>query len=100
MSEGRNGSTAEPPIDRRNLRFTRLELVNWRNFTKVDTRLQLRMFLVGPNAAGKSNLLDTFRFLEDIVTVGGGFQAAVARRGGVSMIRSFAARNNPRITIR
>jgi predicted ATPase len=57
------------------------------------------MFLVGPNAAGKSNLLDVFRFLADIVAVGGGFQYAVSRRGGVKMLRSFAARRYPAITI-
>lgn len=86
-------------LDRRSLRFTRLELHNWRNFTSVDVALQLRMFLVGPNAAGKSNFLDSFRFLSDIVTVGGGFEAAVAKRGGVSMLRSFAARRYPAISI-
>jgi predicted ATPase len=96
VNESPNGGS----VDRRNLRFTMLELTNWRNFTKVDVALQQRMFLVGPNAAGKSNLLDVFRFLADIVTVGGGFQAAVARRGGVSMIRSFAARKNPQVTVK
>jgi predicted ATPase len=86
-------------VERKDLRFTRLALNNWRNFTSVDVGLQLRMFLVGPNASGKSNLLDSFRFLSDIVTVGGGFQAAVSRRGGVSMLRSFAARRYPAIRI-
>jgi predicted ATPase len=57
------------------------------------------MFIVGPNAAGKSNLLDSFRFLSDVVTVGGGFQSAVARRGGVSMLRSLAARRYPGISV-
>ncbi|HEY2576532.1 MAG TPA: ATP-binding protein [Streptosporangiaceae bacterium] len=57
------------------------------------------MFLVGPNASGKSNLLDSFRFLSDIVTVGGGFEAAVNKRGGVTMLRSFAARRYPAIEI-
>lgn len=98
MSDDTHESSTEP-VNRRSLRFTRLTVRNWRNFTKFDTPLQQRMFLVGPNAAGKSNFLDVFRFLSDIVTVGGGFQAAVYRRGGVSMIRSFAARNNPRVTI-
>jgi predicted ATPase len=85
--------------DRRSLRFTQLKLSNWRNFTNANAALQLRVFLVGPNAAGKSNFLDSFRFLSDIVNVGGGFQAAIAKRGGVSMLRSFAARRYPAITI-
>jgi|SRR5581483_11542484 len=79
-------------VPRQGLRFTRLHLENWRNFTKVDVELQRRVFLVGPNASGKSNLLDVFRFLHDLVTVGGGFRGAVdERRGGVSSIRSLAA---------
>lgn len=100
MTSASTGGPGTEALDRRTLRFTRLELLNWRNFTKVDVALQPRMFLVGPNAAGKSNFLDVFRFLGEIVTVGGGFQAAVARRGGVSMARSFAARKNPHITIK
>ena len=85
--------------NRRTYRFTRLVLENWRNFVNVDVELQRRVFLVGPNASGKSNLLDAFRFLYDITAVGGGFQEAVGRRGGVSGLRSFAARRNPDVGI-
>jgi predicted ATPase len=86
---------------RQSLRFTHLYLENWRNFTRVEVDLQHRVFLVGPNAAGKSNLLDVFRFLHDLVSVGGGFREAVdARRGGVSSIRSLAARRYPDIVVR
>lgn len=86
-----------PP--RSSLRFTSLRLANWRNFGKVDVELQRRVFLAGPNASGKSNFLDVFRFLSDIAAVGGGFQAAVQRRDGVSSIRSLAARRYPNIEI-
>ena len=78
--------------NRRTYRFTGLSLENWRNFVSADVQLQRRAFLVGPNASGKSNLLDAFRFLYDIATVGGGFQEAVRKRGGVSGIRALAAR--------
>ena len=78
--------------NRRTYRFTGLLLENWRNFVSADVQLQRRAFLVGPNASGKSNLLDAFRFLYDIATVGGGFQEAVRKRGGVSGIRALAAR--------
>ena len=63
-------------------------------------KLQRRAFLVGPNASGKSNLLDAFRFLYDIATVGGGFQEAVRKRGGVSGMRALAARRYPDIGVR
>lgn len=80
--------------------FRRLRLENWRNFTQVDVDLQNRVFLVGPNASGKSNLLDVFRFLHDIVSVGGGFQeAAGPKRGGVTKLRSLSARRYPDIVI-
>src|SRR5438132_7522240 len=80
-------------------RFTHLRLEHWRNFTSVDVKLQGRVFLVGPNASGKSNLLDVFRLLRDIGAVGGGFQEAVRRRGGVSSLRSIAARRYSDIVI-
>lgn len=63
------------------LRFRRLRLRNWKNFHDIDIEIQDRMFLVGANAAGKSNLLDAFRFLKDLASVGGGFERAVERRG-------------------
>lgn len=89
-------ATTSKPI----IQFTHVALENWRNFVKVDVDLRRRVFLVGPNAAGKSNFLDVFRFLHDIVAVGGGFQAAVAQRGGVSKLRALAARRYPDIVIR
>jgi len=60
------------------MRFSRILLLNWRNFGHVEVHLQNRAFLVGPNASGKSNFLDAFRFLRDITSPGGGFQKAVA----------------------
>jgi predicted ATPase len=57
------------------------------------------MFLAGPNACGKSNFLDVFRFLRDVVKPGGGLQQAVEDRGGVSKIRCLAARKEPDIEI-
>lgn len=81
------------------MRFSRIRLENWRNFTSVDVALQNRVFLVGPNASGKSNFLDVFRFLRDIARPGGGLQEAVALRRGISQLRSLSARKHPRIVI-
>lgn len=52
-----------------------------------------RLFVVGPNAAGKSNLLDLFRFLGDVASTGGGLASAIESRRGLSMVRSLFARN-------
>lgn len=76
--------------------ISRLYLRNWRNFPRIDVQVGQRIFLVGPNAAGKSNLLDAVRFLHDIATPGrGGLQQAIAERGGLSKIRCLAARQSP-----
>lgn len=72
---------------------------NWRNFRSIDVPLGDRVFIVGPNASGKSNLLDIFRFLRDLAKPGGGLQHAVAQRGGVSKLRCLAARRYPDIEI-
>lgn len=71
--------------------FTRLKLKNWRNFVNVDLALEKRLFITGPNASGKSNLLDAFRFLRDIAKDGGGLQQAIRERGGLTKIRCLAA---------
>jgi len=81
-------------------RITGLALANWRNFSSIDVKFQRRAFLVGPNASGKSNLLDALRFLRDIVSVGGGFQEATRRRDGLPAIRCLAARQNSNVRIR
>lgn len=76
-----------------------LRLKNWRNFRIVDCELQERTFLIGPNASGKSNLLDVFRLLRDIAQPGGGLQQAMTDRGGITRIRCLAARRYPDIEI-
>ena len=80
--------------------FTHMQLRNWKNFTDVGVDLQQRVFLVGPNAVGKSNFLDSFRFLHDIAAEGEGLARAVARRGGMLAIRSLVAGPEAEVTIR
>jgi len=73
------------------MHFSRLYLRNWKNFTEVETPLHVRVFLIGPNASGKSNFLDALRFLHD-VAVDGLRKATEEARDGVSVIRSLSAR--------
>ncbi|HUU15434.1 MAG TPA: AAA family ATPase [Terriglobia bacterium] len=79
--------------------ITHVHLKNWRNFRSVDVALSDRVFLAGPNASGKSNFLDAFRFLRDIAKPGGGLQKAVSDRGGLSKLRCLAAREHPDVEI-
>jgi predicted ATPase len=73
------------------MRFANLELRNWRNFVKVSMPMVRRAFIVGPNAIGKSNLLDAIRFLRDLV-IEGRLERAVELRGGMAAVRSLHAK--------
>ncbi|HVY72166.1 MAG TPA: AAA family ATPase, partial [Verrucomicrobiae bacterium] len=81
------------------MHITRLKLKNWRNFVQVDLAIGQRLFITGPNACGKSNFLDAFRFLRDIAKTGGGLQQAIRDRGDLSRIRCLAARRYPDVEI-
>ena len=82
------------------LEFRRIRLENWMNFVHAEVAIQDRIFLVGPNASGKSNFLDAFRFLKDLASPGGGLQEAIRKRGGMDTLRSLAAPWTPTVTIR
>ncbi len=80
--------------------ISKLSLKNWRNFESVDgVELAERVFVVGPNAAGKSNFLDVFKFLRDLALPRGGLQEAINQRGGVPKIRCLSARKETDIGI-
>ena len=80
--------------------ISKLKVRNWRNFTNSEVSLKETVYLIGPNASGKSNFLDIFRFIRDIVNPsGGGLQQAVSSRGGIKKIRSLAARRKSTVEI-
>jgi len=81
------------------MKIRKLTLRNWKNFAQAEAEIHDRLFLVGPNASGKSNFLDAFRFLRDLASTGGGFREAVGRRGGVTALRCLAARRYPDVTV-
>ena len=59
------------------MRISHVELYSWKNFRKVNVKLTDRVFLVGPNASGKSNFLDALRFLRDLAAPGGDRKSVV-----------------------
>ncbi len=79
--------------------ISHLVLKNWRNFRSADVSLAERVFLIGPNASGKSNLLDALRFLRDVAKAGGGLQRGISQRGGLSKVRCLAARREPDVEL-
>ena len=77
-----------------------LKLKNWRNFLHAEANLGAITYVVGPNASGKSNFLDVFRFLRDIAKPeGGGLRTAIRDRDGLSKLRCLHARRDPELFI-
>lgn len=88
------------------MRISHLNLKNWMNYQKLESgSLRDRMFVIGPNASGKSNLLDALRFLRDVALPagtkpsGGGLQKAVSDRGGLSKVRCVNARQDNEVSL-
>lgn len=81
------------------MKILRLKVKNWKNFQSIDVTLKDIMFLTGPNASGKSNFIEIFRFLHDIVKRGGGLQQSIEDHGGFSKIRCLFARSHPNVEI-
>ena len=80
--------------------LSHIRLKNWRNFQALDVPLRNVTYVLGPNTSGKSNLLDALRFLRDVSKrQGGGLQAAIAERGGISKVRCLHARRDPEVEI-
>ena len=80
--------------------INRLKLKNWRNFQEAEVKLAQTSYIIGPNASGKSNLLDVLRFLREVCKpAGGGLQKAVKDRGGITKLRCLHARRDPEVKI-
>lgn len=63
----------------RDVKLTHIALTNWRNFAHIEFDLASRLFVVGPNSSGKTNLLAALRFLSDVARFG---LAATSERWG------------------
>ena len=82
------------------MHINKIKLKNWRNFKQAEVGLRDVTYIIGANAAGKSNFLDVFRFLRDIAKPqGGGLQKALADRGGLKKVRCLHARRDPEVVI-
>ena len=79
--------------------ISKIELFNWKNFHRCEVGVQERCFVVGANAAGKSNFIDALRFLRDVAKQGGGLQTAVRVRGGITKKRCLAAREQSNVKL-
>ena len=67
--------------------ISKIELFNWKNFHRCEVGVQERCFVVGANAAGKSNFIDALRFLRDVA------------KQGITKIRCLAAREQSNVKL-
>ncbi|KRS19902.1 recombination protein F [Roseovarius indicus] len=83
------------------MRISRIYLKNWMNFREADVgELADVVYVLGANAAGKSNLLEAIRFVRDLAkTRGGGLQQAIESRGGIKKIRCLHARKDTEVVV-
>ena len=65
--------------------ITRATIKNYKSIAACDVALRPLMFLVGPNAAGKSNFLDGLRFVAD--SLNSSLDHAIRDRGGINDVR-------------
>ena len=78
--------------------ITKLTIENFKSFDCVEVELRDFNVVVGPNAAGKSNLIEAIVFLKDIAEHG--LEDAVAIHGGIKVLRNFNADSDQLLRVR
>lgn len=68
--------------------FKRISVSNFKSFNKLDIELGRFNVFIGANASGKSNFVQIFKFLQDIVEQG--LVDAIAMQGGVAFLRNIS----------
>ena len=81
-------------LDNSGFRITRIRAKNYRSIRELDLELGPLTVLVGPNASGKSNVLDVLRFIRDAISRG--LDLAVSERHGLEGIRHRSRRSRSR----
>lgn len=69
-----------------------LEISNFRSFRDLKVELGRFNVMIGPNSSGKSNFIQIFKFLRDIVQ--SGLDNAISMQGGVEYIRNLSLGNS------
>ena len=77
-----------------NFRLTRVWARNFKSIRKLDLELGPLTVLVGPNASGKSNVLDVLSFIKQ--AIGRDLDSAVATRHGIEAIKRASPRGGNR----
>jgi predicted ATPase len=80
--------------DAERLQITRIHAENFRSIQRLELELSPLTVLVGPNASGKSNIVDVLRFFTDNLKTN--LDAALAARNSFSAIRRSSSTNTGR----
>jgi predicted ATPase len=75
------------------MRIDRLEIRNFRSIAEVDLPAGALNLVVGRNGSGKSNLIDSVRFVSEALSAG--LETAIRRRHGLDRIRRFSSTGHP-----
>lgn len=67
--------------------ISQLSISNFKSFHRADVKLRRFNVLIGANAAGKSNLLQLFKFIRDISNFG--LENAISLQGGNEYLRNI-----------
>lgn len=78
--------------------LSRLTLVNFKSFRKVDVDLNNLNILIGKNASGKSNFTQVFKFLNDIIEHD--LETAISLQGGIKYFKNIKSKDNEPLSIK
>jgi len=65
----------------------KIKISNFKSFKDLEVELGKFNVLIGPNASGKSNFIEVFKFLRDIVNHG--LENAISIQGGIEFLRNI-----------
>ncbi|MEA2694467.1 MAG: hypothetical protein QOJ16_3854, partial [Acidobacteriota bacterium] len=65
----------------------KVKVSNFKSFDELEVELRPLNVVVGANASGKSNFIEIFRFLRDIVAFG--LENAVSIQGGLEYLKNL-----------
>jgi predicted ATPase len=77
--------------------LTNLEVTNYKSIAHANLNFNQETVIVGPNASGKSNLLDAIHFIRDISN--DNLDHAITKRHGVNSIRRWSKTRPYNITV-
>ena len=79
-------------VNSKHIVLKRIKVQNFKSFKTIDLDIGDFNVLIGANAAGKSNFVQIFSFLQDIQQHG--LDNAISLQGGVEFVRNFKVSSN------